>query len=175
MKRGKTLHRPVEVPWTPFVRGHLLKGALNQELAVPAPWKFYYNSRYTVFLRPLVAEGFLPYEEKTTIVHLSIRRLDKDVVRDWRELQRIKNELVGEEREAVELYTKESRKLDDANHFHLYVMPEGYTFPFGSPDRWVSDDLLLRPSEDWHAKNSGQRPFDLKDPYNEPSLPSDEA
>jgi hypothetical protein len=36
-------------------------------------------------------------------------------VHDWRDLQRIKNQLVGPECEAVELYPAESRKVDTAN------------------------------------------------------------
>ena len=42
--------------------------------------------------------------------HLNIRRLDgAPCIRDWRHFQQIKNELVGPECEAVELYPAESR------------------------------------------------------------------
>lgn len=45
------------------------------------------------------------------VKHLSIKRLSKGVVHDWRELQRIKNELTHPECEAVELYPAELGSL----------------------------------------------------------------
>ena len=64
--------------------------------------------------------------------HLSIKRTDQKALRDWRHLQRIKNELVGPECEGVELYPAESRVVDTANQFHLWVVndPE-FRFPIG--------------------------------------------
>jgi len=53
------------------------------------------------------------------MLHLSIKRLDKHPVRDWRHFQRIKNELIGEENEAVELYPAQSRLVDTTNQYHL--------------------------------------------------------
>lgn len=50
----------------------------------------YVNSRYKV----------AKYDDGE-IVHLSIKRLDGHALQDWRELQRIKNELLGEAVEAV--------------------------------------------------------------------------
>ena len=70
---------------------------------------------------------------------LSIVRRDRSAMHDWRELQRVKNEICGPEREAVELYPAESRLVDTSNQFHLWVMPAGMTFPFGYRDRDVSD------------------------------------
>ena len=46
-------------------------------------------------------------------VHLNIRRRDGGpILRDWRHFQLIKNQLIGEECEAVELYPAESRLVD---------------------------------------------------------------
>ena len=69
------------------------------------------------------------------VIHLSIRRLDRGPVHDWRDLQMIKNELVGPENEAVEIYPAESRLVDEANQYHLWVFadPE-YRIPFGFHD-----------------------------------------
>lgn len=64
------------------------------------------------------------------VTHLSIRRLDRRAVHDWRHFQRIKNELCGPEWEGLELYPAESRLNDEANQYHLYVV-NGPT-PFGS-------------------------------------------
>lgn len=68
------------------------------------------------------------------VAWLSIKRRDRDVIRDWRELQAIKNAIVGPEHEGFELYPAESRLCDTANQFHLFVfmqttvrMPVGFT------------------------------------------------
>jgi hypothetical protein len=63
--------------------------------------------------------------------HLSIRRQDHGACRDWRHFQQIKNQLCGEEREALELYPAESRLVDGANQHHLWVMPEHVRIPVG--------------------------------------------
>lgn len=68
------------------------------------------------------------------VAWLSIKRRDRDVIRDWRELQAIKNAVIGPEHEGFELYPAESRLCDTANQFHLFVfmqarvrMPVGFT------------------------------------------------
>ena len=139
-----------EQPWTPF------------ELAVPAddtpiledrigkPKAIYLNSRYTVFV----------YEANTgpewpPMIHLSIKRNDKEVIRDWRELQRIKNELVGPENEGIELFPAESRLVDTANQYHLFVLVnKDRRFPFGWETR-----LTMKPNEGVIA-NAKQREFE---------------
>jgi len=60
-------------------------------------------------------------KENGEVAWLSIKRLDKEPIHDWRDLQRIKNEVVGEEAEAIEIYPAESRKMDVANQYHLFV------------------------------------------------------
>lgn len=65
------------------------------------------------------------------LTHLSIKRIDKEPIHDWRHLQRIKTELMGPEREALELYPAESRVVDGANQFHLWVLDEGGVIPAG--------------------------------------------
>lgn len=62
---------------------------------------------------------------------LSIRRQDRKAIRDWRDFQRIKNELCGPEREGMELFPAESRLVDGANQYHLWVWPEGERIPVG--------------------------------------------
>lgn len=65
------------------------------------------------------------------IVHLWIRRHDESIAVSWSEKQRIKDELVGKERVAVEVFPAESRLVDQANMYHLWVMPDGFALPFG--------------------------------------------
>ena len=84
-------------------------------------------------------------------VHLSIKRIDRAPIHDWRDLQEIKNQLVGPECEGVELYPAESRRVDTANQYHLFVVKDTkYRFPFGFTTRVVTEDSL---------GNSVNRPF----------------
>ena len=74
--------------------------------------------------------------------HLSIKRRDKEVIRDWRHLQWIKNELVGEENEGLELFPAESRLVDTVNQYHLWVLKDPKArIPVGYNERLVYDDL----------------------------------
>ena len=75
------------------------------------------------------------------MLHLSIKRRDRQPIHDWRVLQEIKNLIVGPTHEAVELYPSEERLTDTANQYHLWVLAEpGLMFPFGFFDgRNVSD------------------------------------
>jgi hypothetical protein len=58
------------------------------------------------------------------ITHLSIKRRDRKPVTDWRDKQEIKNQLVGPENEGLELYPAESRLVDTANQFHMWVLTD---------------------------------------------------
>lgn len=70
-----------------------------------------------------------------TWIHLSVKLRTKQPVHDWRHLQQIKNELVGPEHEAIELYPAESRIVDGANQYHLWCLAkEGLRFPVGFDD-----------------------------------------
>lgn len=90
-------------------------------------------------------------DEKYEMIHLSIKRLDRQPVHDWRDLQKIKNEIVGSECEGVELYPAESRRVDTANQYHLWVFSSpSIKFPFGFSTRSVSEEEI---------GNSKQRKF----------------
>jgi hypothetical protein len=118
---------------TPFTRSPLetrIKGPAHCDTV-------WINDEYTVFARQLdpLGEGIPP------MIHLSIKRNDREPIHDWRVLQEIKNELVGAEAEAVELYPAESRLVDTANQYHLWCLPPGQTYGFGFHDgRIVSSD-----------------------------------
>lgn len=91
--------------------------------------------------------------------HLSIKRRDKEPIHDWRDLQLIKNELVGAECEGVELYPAESRLVDEANQYHLFVfVNQTVRFPFGMQERCVSD------ADAATAIGAKQRPFSKEAP-----------
>jgi hypothetical protein len=48
---------------------------------------------------------------------------------DWSLFQRIKNDLFGEHRVALEVYPSEEHKQDVANMYWLWVLPEGFDCP----------------------------------------------
>lgn len=95
--------------------------------------RLFFNNRYHVLTRKVSVPGL------GDMTWLSIRRNDRLPVRDWRELQRIKNEVVGTEAEAVELFPADSRLVDSANQYHLWCGPPGMRFPFGFQERLVLD------------------------------------
>jgi hypothetical protein len=73
--------------------------------------------------------------------HLSLKRRDREPIDHdrWRILQQIKNTLVGEENEAVEMYPAESRLVDTANQYHLWVFADpNERWPFGFTERYVT-------------------------------------
>lgn len=49
----------------------------------------------------------------------------------WATKQRIKDELVGSGRTAVEVFPPASDLVDQADAYHLWVLPEGFRLPFG--------------------------------------------
>lgn len=99
---------------------------------------------------------------------LSIKRLDKAAVHDWRELQRIKTVMCGPEREALELYPAESRLVDTSNQFHLWVMPAGERFAFG----WDDGRVIVDGDDRMIPGKSRQRPLPE---YMEPTLSPEQA
>lgn len=86
------------------------------------------NDEYIVVrrnIKPLENQG-------PELIHLSIKRKDGNQTRSWTDLQKIKNALVGLETEGVELFPAESRKVDFANQYHLWVIKDtNYRFPLG--------------------------------------------
>jgi hypothetical protein len=82
---------------------------------------------------------------------LSIKRLDREPIHDWRDLQTIKNMIVGEHHEGIEIYPAEDRLVDTSNQYHLWVFadPE-FRLPIGFDERCVTDVVVGK---------SKQRPF----------------
>lgn len=99
---------------------------LDREEAAVTIWK---NDIYQVARRELKGDG-----DVAEWVHLNIRRVDGGpILRDWRHFQWIKNQLIGEECEAVELYPAESRLVDETNKYHLIGCTDPtFRFPFGN-------------------------------------------
>lgn len=72
------------------------------------------------------------------VMWLSIKRRDKAPVHDWRDLQTVKNLIVGPEHEGFEVYTAESRLVDTADQYHLWVfLDPKVRLPVGFGEREV--------------------------------------
>lgn len=71
-------------------------------------------------------------------IHLDIHRHDHTPCKNWCHFQQIKNELIGPEHEAVEIFPAESRLVDTANQYHLWVHANPcYRLPMGFRERFV--------------------------------------
>lgn len=50
---------------------------------------------------------------------------DRPIHHHWSEMQRIKNEIFGEETVAVEFYPRQSELVDNFNIYWMWIFPEG--------------------------------------------------
>ncbi len=79
----------------------------------------------------------------TVVIHLSIKRHDREPISDWRVMQDIKTSLLGPDHEAMELYPAESRVVDLANQYHLWCIVDAdgtpMAAPFGFAGGWQDD------------------------------------
>lgn len=94
-----------------------------------------------------------PRDGVPEMVHLIIKRVDRQTIRDWRVLQAIKNKLLSPKHEAVELFPSEDRKVDGANSYHLFALADpAHRFPFGFEERSVTNSpggqAVQRPLDD---------------------------
>lgn len=111
--------------------------------------KYWLNGKYQVMIRAETDHEGVDY------LLLSIRREDRKPIADWRDLQWIKNQLLGPEQEMVQLFPAESRLVDTSNQFWFIFYPNR-RWPFGFQDRLVAEKLRVKvPDGGW----SQQRPF----------------
>jgi len=153
VKKNKKNNQPTDwskVPWTPFKEATRPTDPVN---ALDPSHVILINSRYqvTVYLRAPLPGADTPFGE---IAHLSFKTHDKQPYHDWRDIQRIKNEICGPEHDAVEIYPAESKLVDTSNQYHLFVFKD-YKLPFGFQERLVGDGDWTGPS----GGTSKQRPF----------------
>jgi len=165
------VHRvdPPSMPLAPFhpatlppetldVRSFAARHGLSEEAAAPQIERLraqtiYMNDRYQVNVEIVRA----PFgEENGDVFWLSIKRRDRASVHDWRELQQIKNMIVGDEHEGFEVYPAESRLVDTANQYHLWVFVDpAVRLPVGYRGREVLD------SSEAAATGARQRSFGM--------------
>lgn len=103
-----------------------------KELGIKNGWfgemdRVYHNTKYTVMVRDVQTEWGI-------VQHACMRNAPNTDI-PWREKQRIKNELFGEEVVAIEVFPKVSELVDEANMYHFWVLPEGTDLPFGLKER----------------------------------------
>jgi hypothetical protein len=116
--------REAQVAHALAVFAHIPRETIIAQIDELMKEEFWKNDRYQVAKRRFAGDP--------PIIHLSIKTLDKQPVRDWRDCQHIKNQLVGSECEGVELYPAESRLVDTANSYHIWVVEDPtFRFPFG--------------------------------------------
>jgi hypothetical protein len=118
--------------WQPLEQIDVTPGIfeVHRRVAQEPPTEIWRNDTYEVFV----------FEAESEATHLSIKRYDRAAIRNWRHLQQIKNEVCGEEQEAVEIFPRESRLADNANQLHLWVLPSGEQVPFGFSHGMVTID-----------------------------------
>jgi hypothetical protein len=91
-------------------------------------WSLFTNDLFIVTLVPFVCDLGRCY-------HLVMRSkpdgANAMVALTWARKQRIKSALAGPEALAVEVFPPESELVDQADAYHLWVLPAGTKLPFG--------------------------------------------
>ncbi|MDG0056968.1 hypothetical protein MMB75_25415 [Paenibacillus sp. P2(2022)] len=80
------------------------------------------DGQYAVMTRPVETEW-------GQVIHACIRNLNGTDI-TWAEKQRIKDELLGEWRTAIEVFPDSRELVDEANMYHLWVIPAEMKLPF---------------------------------------------
>lgn len=80
------------------------------------------DNQYVIMIRELITEW-------GRIHHMSISTQDGHDV-PWAEKQQIKNEIFGEEAQALEVFPKTSELVDAADMYHLWILPNDFKLPF---------------------------------------------
>lgn len=136
-KRGPTPAKQ----WDPFVQVTPVHRVTREVKDTEPGCEYWANNVFFVTKRvipPTNPDG--TRREGCNLVWLSLHRNDRKPIRDWRHMQRIKNELVGPECEGVEMYPAESRLVDTSNEYHLWCFDDPtFRFPFGYEEREVMD------------------------------------
>lgn len=139
------------VGWDPFELIEKTTIPAHQMDRFDACWR---NNRYQVLSRLMQ-----PTEEdfESSILWLSIKTLFNEPVHDWRDLQRIKNDLAGTSCTGIEIYPPSASLVDTSNQYHLWVMRPNITLPFGYKLR---DVFHTQKEIDVEFPNCKQRDFE---------------
>jgi len=120
-KKSKIISRYKLPAWTSF---EVFKPDNAEEefeyTAGAQPQIFFQNSHYKVAVY-----------KNDHIIHLIITTCVGNIVRDWEDIQRIKNEIAGSEFEAVELFPAETRRIRVIEFTHIWCLPKKGRWPIG--------------------------------------------
>jgi hypothetical protein len=136
-------------PWVPMRRvpmpEHIVQFHKSQGVRVPD--EVWTNGLYEVFVTRDIDNAS---------AHLSIKRMDRAAIRNWRHFQQMKNEILGEDVEGIELYPSEARLADNANQYHMWTFPPGEVLPVGmdGPMVLIRDDEVAA----WNQGRGRQEP-----------------
>lgn len=114
-KEGRRLQK---LPWNEFqdvteeaINKHKYLGGLESF----RPNKVYQNNKYIV-------QVFMNVERKGKFYHkVMVRRSDSAPIYSWNDLFKIKNEVFGNEVEAIQFMPKVSELVDDANLYWFWI------------------------------------------------------
>jgi hypothetical protein len=121
-------------PWQPLRRVPMTReiARVHDKIGMNSSnMEIWSNDTYEVFVKPADLEDDGTEGDREGLVHLSVKRYDRMAVHNWRHLQQMKNEILGDMREAIELYPGEHRIADTANQTHPWVLPAGVAVPLG--------------------------------------------
>ena len=91
------------------------------------------DGKYQVTSRLLITEWGKVEHACILIKEENENRLSTNGERNipWAEKQRIKNEIFGKDRIAIEVFPEESHLVDVMDCYHLWIMPKYFKMPFG--------------------------------------------
>ena len=125
---GRTNGKPMK--WQDLYKLGHTKRQSKAAVAATLNDEIWLNDIYQASIRRRTGEGWFDETEECyngfpaengEVTWLSIKRRDKEAIHDWRDLQRIKNDICGPDAEAMEIYPAETRLMDRANQYHLFV------------------------------------------------------
>jgi len=128
MSQSAMLRRDAKKPFGPWEKRmisvhHELRPVFKDPKIESWREENYLNNRYSVQVSDYRAEDGV-------VVHLWVRHHTGIMPGSWSDLQRIKNEIVGPDYVALEVYPRTEDLVDSANIAHVWVMPKGYVLPF---------------------------------------------
>jgi phosphorylcholine metabolism protein LicD len=113
LKSQKIIYKEMKANGGTMAKPTLRSAKMMYKLGASDVW--YANDLYQV------AVDYISYKDKG-IIHLSMKTHDRSTSIPWQHKQWIKNDICGDEMEAVELFPAESRMINTANQYHLWVM-----------------------------------------------------
>ena len=138
------------LPWS--------RWTFSERLSRAGQFVAFANTRYAATCRPVeIRMGGLPVRA----IRLGIQLADQSARHDWRELQRLKNELLGPDWTGIELFPSEAHRNDSSNYWLLWCWPPPNV---GRPPL-LATGMPYRDVADRGADGPPQRRFAAADPY----------